>query len=186
MNLKPILSFVASRPKWQIVAVAASITLGALAGAIHEHDARIAAQATLTYRLAAAVARTAHTDTIRLAADTVVRHDSVRVTREIHLTDTLWATIPDTLRTHADTVRVLDALPTIRQQSDSVTRACRDFVTSCAAYRTAAESTMAALRDQIALATQLTRTAKQRRAGFRTGLLLGIAGALVTARYVHH
>lgn len=45
---------------------------------------------------------------------------AVTVIRRVARIDTLWRSIPDTLRTAADTVKALDALPEVRRATDSL------------------------------------------------------------------
>jgi hypothetical protein len=70
------------------------------------------------------------------------------VTRTTHRVDTLWAAVPETLTTRADTVKALDALPVLRLSTDSAIKACSDFQLTCAAYRHVTDSLITVLRDQ--------------------------------------
>jgi hypothetical protein len=176
MNLKPILSLAAAHQKATLILVAVTLASGGYAAWLHEHDARICEQATMQQALAHADSAIQRATAVQRVADTLVVHDSIRVTRTTHALDTLWASLPDTIRTRADTVRALTYLPVIRQQSDSVTRACRDAADSCAAFKVAAYALEDSLRAKIDLQAKRARAAKPSRFSW------GITGGLATVR----
>lgn len=149
INLKPVLQLATSHAKGTAILVAITIASAGFAGWLHEHDVRIRDSVRLTDSLAVldtAVrhasaradsldrARAATADTI-MVVNTIVKHDSIRVATALPRLDSTLASLPDTLRTHADTANAIGALPIIRQQADSVSQACHAYETSCAEFR---------------------------------------------------
>jgi hypothetical protein len=144
-------TFVAALPTLELFA--AGLCLVALLGWgwLHEHDQHVLETAALTAKLKAAESRDV-TWTKQLAlVDTVVRHDSVRVTRTTARVDTLWRQVPETLVTRADTVKALNALPELRLRTDSAIAACSEYQSAFYRYRTACDSLQGAKNEEIAI-----------------------------------
>lgn len=81
-------------------------------------------------------------------ADTLVVHDTVKVTRTIARVDSLR----DTLLLHlTDTVRVKEYVA----RTDSALHACSELTHDCAAFRQSANATIRALNDKLALQAKL-------------------------------
>jgi len=176
MNLKPLIQLASAHSKAVTILAFVTVASGGYAAWLHEHDARVAEQATMQQALAHADSVLHGAQVAQRAADTVVTHDSIRVTRTVHALDTLWASIPDTIRTKEDTVRVLTELPKIRQASSNVANACTDQTESCATFKINAYAAEKALQAKIDL------QAKQIHDGKAPRFSWGLTGGLATVR----
>lgn len=77
-----------------------------------------------------------------------IYHDTLKITRTTHATDTLYATLPETVVTAADTVRVVQAFPILRAGYDSLKQSCQELQSHALSYVSACDSIQAALRTQ--------------------------------------
>jgi hypothetical protein len=140
--------FVVSRSAWQVKLAALFIGVLVALAWLHHHDRDIRTSERLDANLHAAMIR----DTVLVERKVAVgaRIDTLTktVTRTTHRVDTLWAAVPETLVTRADTVHALDALPVLRRSTDSAITACSDFQISCSEYRRVADSLETTLRDE--------------------------------------
>lgn len=92
----------------------------------------------------------------------VVRQ-SVVVTRTVRHQDTLWAQLPEKIVTRAETVQVLNALPSLREAADGTAKACTDLLNTCAAFRLMADSLDLARQAQIAGLQQRVKALQPRK-----------------------
>lgn len=148
---------------WKLVALAVVVLLGFafITRGLGNHDARERELGALAVRdsLSATVLARYHRtiDTLGKRID----RETVTVVQTTHRLDTLWRQLPEKIITRTDTVQALNAIPVLRATTDSAIHACSELVSTCAQYRTYAESVfhedssvMRGLRERLAHETR--------------------------------
>ena len=172
------MTWLLSRPAWQLRIAGLVLAAGIALGWLHHWESSLRDDGAQTVRdsLASSTALRWHrtVDTLSRQADT----QTVTLTRILRRTDTLLRQVPETIVTHADTVRAIQGLPALRLATDSAIRACSEYQSLFTRYRTACDSLHHADQAQIdGLNARIKKQVRDGRidAAKNLGLAAGIA-----------
>lgn len=162
------------RRYWQVAAIV--VLVGVVMAACHARDNALRAEGEMRQKLAALTAKTTHDSTLERAADTIVRRDTVTLTRLI----TRYDTVRRTLNIH-DTTEVTRYVAT----ADSTIHACREAVGSLTTLCQRKDTIISDLRAQLAVRNVVPPSAStaQRVLWGLGGLALGVVVGRVAHRF---
>jgi hypothetical protein len=162
---------IALRKYWQLVLIVSLASVVMVAW--HARDEALRAEGAAKIQLAQLRAKMAHDSTLERAADTVVRRDTVRLTRYV----TRYDTLRRGLNIH-DTTDVVRFVAT----ADSTIHACREAVGSLTALCQKKDTLIADLRAQLAVRVP-PKASKAQRVLWGLG---GLAVGVIADRAVRH